>query len=110
MKRIPLIAAIALLSVASVVFVFNRTVVAKDDPCFSSCGPAVTYISQKANDCSNLSGSHIFTSDCTMDSGGTGNGGYWYACQPGPCTSGNNYCQGETGFGGGASIHPYCTP
>jgi hypothetical protein len=106
MKRIPLVAALALLFVACFSYVFTREVRASD-PCFSSCTAANDYLSQRANDCYSLPYQHSWSSSCTMDSGGTPNGGYSYSCTPvcyGPCPP------GDYGFGGGGEIHDYCSP
>jgi len=106
MRRIPLVAALALLFVIGFAYVFTREVRASD-PCFSSCAVAANYIAQRGGDCDALPGTHTFNSSCTMDSGGTPNGGYGYSCAPvcyGPCPP------GTSGFGGGGEIHDYCTP
>lgn len=116
MKRIPVVAALALLMVGYLAFRVTRDVQAYSDPCFSGCSAALDYISTKAAACASSPYAMNFTSWCTMDSGGSPNGGYGYQCTP-ICYPGNCYgppsqcCPGgQNAFGGGGVIHDYCTP
>lgn len=107
MRRIFLVLAMATVLVLAGAGTVTKKARARTDPCFSSCSVANDYLSQKANECYALQYQHTFSSSCTMDSGGTPNGGYGYSCTPvcfGPCPP------GDTGFGGGGSIHDYCSP
>lgn len=103
MKRIPMLAAVALLSVACFTFLFTREVSATD-PCFHDCNGAINYMQTQLISCEGPTSTY-----CSMDSGGTPNGGYGYQCMPN-CywTTYGYYCHGP-GFGGGGEIHDYCT-
>ena len=101
MKRILLVLAMTAMLVLAHAGTTTKKVRASD-PCFSSCGPANDYISQRASACYSLPGLHNFSSSCTMDVNGSPNGGYSYTCTPVYPATG--------GFGGGGSIHDYCSP
>jgi hypothetical protein len=104
MKRIPLIAALALLFVSCFAYVLTREVRASNDPCFHDCSGANNYIDQQLSGCSGPT-----TRYCSMDSGGTPNGGYGYSCMPNCHWTGSGYSCTGSGFGGGGVIHDYCT-
>jgi hypothetical protein len=113
MKRVPLIAGLALAVVLLTVGVLVRPAFATNDPVYCSCGGADSLISQKYQECMSH-GNPTFTSHCTEATGGNP-GSYSYSCSwhyscpgPDPDPGGpyNPFKQCGGGFGGGNIVDP----
>jgi hypothetical protein len=113
MRRIPIIAGLALGVVLVTVTFLVRPTQAVNDPCFTSCGGgADSYISQKFQECLSKPGAVSWASHC-FDAADGHVGSYHYSCSWfSLCPTPQNpmqVCAG--GFGGGNVIdptNPYC--
>src|SRR5215471_14884170 len=86
MKRIAIVAGLALAVVLATVTVFLRSSQAVDDPCYDSCNDAQERIGEMSYQCYTRADAEspivpdvTFNNNCTEADGGQ-NGGYSYAC------------------------------
>lgn len=106
MRRIPIFAGLALVVVLATVTLLVKPTHATNDPCFTGCGNADAFISQKFQECSSHGGSS-FQSHCFEAADGHV-GSYHYSCSWFYwCPTPQNPMQGcGGGFGGGNVIDP----